>query len=147
MSSSFSELLSCKDTNLLLQKIRTTFARIVWNTSKRNDSLTQDVGERMTAYIRANYAQDISLDDMAEKLNLSPKYCSALFKKQTGQTFKKALNEYRVERAKELLRQEPDKKINDLAMEVGFVSANTFIQVFKQYTGTTPRQYAVSQQA
>lgn len=142
-----SELLSCKDTDLLLQKIRTTFARIVWNTSKRNDSLTQDVGERMTAYIRANYAQDISLDDMAEKLNLSPKYCSALFKKQTGQTFKKALNEYRIERAKELLQQEPDKKINDLAMEVGFVSANTFIQVFKQYMGTTPRQYSVSQRS
>lgn len=141
-----SSLLACEDTDLLLQKIRTTFARIVWNTSKRNDSLTQDVGERMTAYIRANYAQDISLDDMAENLNLSPKYCSALFKKQTGQTFKKALNEYRIERAKELLRQDPDKKISDLAMEVGFVSANTFIQVFKQYTGTTPRQYAVSQQ-
>lgn len=135
------DLLACEDADQLLQMIRTTFARIVWNTSKRNASINQDVGERMMAYIRENYAQDISLDDMAQQLNVSPKYCSALFKKQTGKTFKKVLNEYRVERAKEMLRQEPGKKISDLATEVGFVSANTFIQVFKQYTGTTPHQY------
>lgn len=136
------DLLSCEDTEQLLQTIRTTFARIVWNTSRRNASINQDVGERMMAYIRENYAQDISLDDMAERLNVSPKYCSALFKKQTGQTFKKVLNEYRVEKAKEFLRKDPGKRISDLALEVGFVSANTFIQVFKQYTGTTPHQYA-----
>ena len=94
------------------------------------------------AYIRENYSQDISLDDMAERLNVSPKYCSALFKKQTGQTFKKVLNEYRIEKAREILQKTPDKRINDLAVEVGFTSANTFIQVFKQYTGTTPHQYA-----
>ncbi len=138
------DLLACEDTDQLLQKIRATFARIVWNTSSRNAGIKQDVGERMMAYIRENYAQDISLDDMAEKLNVSPKYCSALFKKQTGQTFKKVLNEYRVERAKELLGKDPDMKIGDLAVAVGFVSANTFIQVFKQYTGTTPHQYATS---
>ena len=136
------DFLACADTDQLLQMIRTTFARIVWNTSQWNASIKQDVGERMMAYIRENYSQDISLDDMAERLNVSPKYCSALFKKQTGQTFKKVLNEYRIEKAREILQKTPDKRINDLAVEVGFTSANTFIQVFKQYTGTTPHQYA-----
>lgn len=62
--------------------------------------------------------------------------------RQTGQTFKKVLNEYRIERAKELLRDNPDTKVGALALQVGFSNANTFIQVFKQYTGTTPHQYA-----
>lgn len=136
------DLLSYEDTDQLLQEIRTTFARIVWNTSNRNADIKEDYGQRMTDYIRQNYQQDISLDQMAESLNISPKYCSALFKKQTGHTFKKALNEYRVERAREILEKTPDVKISDLAVDVGFTSANTFIQVFKQYTGTTPRQYA-----
>lgn len=139
---SVNELLECQDTDLLLQKIRAAFARILWTTSNREENLKEDVGQNMMEYIRANYMHDISLDDMAESLNISPKYCSALFKKQTGQTFKKVLNEYRIERAKTLLMQKPDTKVGDLAVQMGFSSANTFIQVFKQYTGTTPRQFA-----
>ena len=137
------ELLDCKDTEQLLQKIRMTFARIVRNTSSRDADLKQDMGKHMLEYIQQNYRKDISLDDMAENLNVSPKYCSALFKKQTGQTFKKVLNEYRIEQAKQILRQNPDTKVGELALDVGFSSANTFIQVFKQYTGTTPHQFAM----
>ena len=70
--------------------------------------LKQDMGKHMLEYIQQNYRKDISLDDMAENLNVSPKYCSALFKKQTGQTFKKVLNEYRIEQAKQILRQNPE---------------------------------------
>lgn len=137
------ELLTCEDSDQLLQLIRSTFARIVWMTADRNADIKSDSGERMIDYIHQNYMIDISLDDMAEKLNVSPKYCSSLFKKHTGQTFKKALNEFRVFKAKEIMQQNPEIKISDLATAVGFISANTFIQVFKQYTGTTPRQYAL----
>ncbi len=136
------ELLACGDTDQLLQKIRLVFAKLVLNTASRNADLKLDAGRHMMEYIKNNYMKDISLDNMAEDLNISPKYCSALFKKQTGQTFKKVLNEYRIERAKELLRDNPDTKVGALALQVGFSNANTFIQVFKQYTGTTPHQYA-----
>lgn len=143
---SIEKLFACENPDLLLQEIRAVFARIIGNTSKTNMSIDKNIGKQMASFVHEKYSQDISLDDMAEELNLSPKYCSALFKNQIGQTFKKYLNEYRIERAKEKLSTNPDIKINDLATQVGFIGANTFIQVFKKYTGTTPHQYALQEQ-
>lgn len=123
-------------------QIRSAFSRVVKQTRKHQESITQNVSMKMMNFIYANYSNDISLDSIAASLNISPKYCSALFKKETGNTFKRFLNEYRIKQAKQILKQTPEIRIGILAEQVGFTNANTFIQVFKQYTGTTPHQYA-----
>lgn len=140
--SRINEILNNTNLESAKEQIRSAYGKVIKMTQKRGESMKQDVSSLMLEYIYNNYEKDISLDSIAETLNISPKYCSALFKRQTGNTFKRFLNEYRVEQAKRRLEENPDIKISTLAEQSGFISANTFIQVFKQYTGTTPHQYA-----
>ncbi len=97
---------------------------------------------KMQEYIHTNYRYDIMLQDLANKFNITSKYCSCLFKKLSNETFKNYLNNYRIEQASLLIEQNPSIKINDLAFEVGFNSATSFIRVFSKYFGTTPKAYA-----
>lgn len=52
------------------------------------------------------------------------------------------MNFYRVQQAKEIMRQQKDIKIGDLALMVGCNNANTFIRMFRKYEGLAPGQYA-----
>lgn len=95
----------------------------------------------MLNYIYENYWDDIMLNDLAEHLNISPKYCGILFKQLSDNNFKDFLNRYRIEKAKEILRDDPSIKIVDLSAMVGFNSSNSFIRVFSKYEGITPGAY------
>ena len=96
---------------------------------------------QMLNYIYENYWDDIMLNDLAEHLNISPKYCGILFKQLSDNNFKDFLNRYRIEKAKEILRDDPSIKIVDLSAMVGFNSSNSFIRVFSKYEGITPGAY------
>ena len=82
------------------------------------------------------------LNDKADELGISEKYCSNLYKKISDDNFKNFLNKYRIERAKEIIMKNNNIKITDLSTMVGFNSSNTFIRVFSKYTGTTPKTFA-----
>ncbi|MGN0906030.1 MAG: helix-turn-helix transcriptional regulator, partial [Bullifex sp.] len=110
---------------------------------KRNSSVGDEIVlDKMRAFIYENYSDNIMLIDIAEHLGITPKYCSALFKKLSNENFKTFLNQYRIDRACEFIRDNPDIKVADLAQQVGFNSANTFIRVFKTYKGITPGAFA-----
>lgn len=92
-------------------------------------------------YIEKNYNSDtISLTDVADAINLSPTYFSAIFKKQTGTNFIDYLTEIRLEKAKELLCC-TSMQISQIAFEVGFRDYRYFSQIFKKRTGMTPREF------
>lgn len=93
------------------------------------------------AYIHAHYMQDISLDDVARKVGLSPNYFSQLFSNAEGVNFKEYLTRERVERAGKLLIQ-GRHSIDDILPMSGFTNIATFYRVFKKYTGYSPRQYS-----
>lgn len=99
------------------------------------------LGQDMIQFIEENYQEDIMLIDLAERMNISEKYCGILFKKETGENFKAHLNLYRIRRAVDILHSSREIKIATLAQEVGFNSANTFIRVFSKIMGMTPKQY------
>ena len=109
--------------------------------SSQSDNATLEV---MRNYIYENYSTDMTLNDMANTLGISAKYCSNLFKKLSNDTFKNFLNRYRIEQAKKILEDNPDMKISELSERVGFNSSNTFIRVFSKYTGMTPGTYSSS---
>ena len=58
-----------------------------------------------------------------------------------GDNFKNYINMYRIEKAKEILREKKDIKIKDLAEKLGYNSSNTFIRIFKKYEGISPTQF------
>ncbi|PYI57381.1 helix-turn-helix domain-containing protein [Paenibacillus flagellatus] len=91
--------------------------------------------------IERDYGQDLSLNSVAERLNLNPAYISRLFKQMTGQPFVDYLKRVRIERSKELLLAETGLKINEIGRRVGYNSSYYFIKVFKESMGVTPGEY------
>ncbi|MBP0972794.1 MAG: AraC family transcriptional regulator [Oscillospiraceae bacterium] len=92
-------------------------------------------------FIDKNYMrEDLTLNCIAHEIGLSPSYFSALFKKKTGYCFSEYLNMVRIDRSKQLLCC-TSKMVYEIAYEVGFQDYRYFSQIFKKYTGKTPRQY------
>ena len=92
-------------------------------------------------YLDTHYMDnELSLLTVAHEVGLSPNYFSALFKKETGKCFSDYLNTVRVEQAKQFLCC-TSKMIYEIAFEVGFQDYRYFSQIFKKYTGQTPRQF------
>ncbi|GFP74699.1 GH39 family glycosyl hydrolase [Clostridium fungisolvens] len=94
----------------------------------------------IVAYIKQNYNQQISLQDVADSQYLTPEYLSKFFKVNMGMTFSKYLNEFRLTQAvKELLRT--DDSITKVAMNNGFPNLVAFNKIFKEVYDTTPAEY------
>ncbi len=90
--------------------------------------------------IEQNYYKSIKLDNIAEKINISKYYLSRLFKKHTGYSPHEYLINYRLTRAKDLLKT-TSLPIYKIADKVGFNSSSHFIKIFKKETGTTPLKF------
>lgn len=96
---------------------------------------------RILAYTQANYMNDLSLDHLAELMQLHPNYVSNLFKKLTGDTFVNYLNATRIREAQTLLRTRRDLPVSEIGRRVGYENKHYFNKVFKKYTGSTPGAY------
>ncbi|MGC5773971.1 helix-turn-helix transcriptional regulator [Paenibacillus pabuli] len=91
-------------------------------------------------YLDHHYGEDINLNIVADKLNLTSGYLSSIFKEKTSINFSEYLNNLRTERAKELLVN-VDLRIQDIATQVGYQNVNSFIRMFKRRYGMTPGEY------
>lgn len=91
-------------------------------------------------YIEEHYAENLTLGVLAGHIHMNPFYFSSLFKKQTGQNFKDYLNKTRMKHGMELLVLS-DKKIYEIAEEVGFKDYRHFNELFHRYYGKTPTAY------
>lgn len=87
-----------------------------------------------------NYMDNLSLKNLSEKYFMNAAYLGQIFKKQFGMSFKDYLNNYRIERAIELLIR-TDEKIYLIAESVGFKNTDYFISKFDQIKGVTPLQF------
>lgn len=101
----------------------------------------QDVVDEILQYIEERYAdEELSLNTIAEHVNFSPNHLSTIFSKQTGQTFIKYLTDFRMMKAKELLRC-TGKRSSEISLEVGYKDPHYFSYLFKKTQGVTPTQY------
>jgi len=99
------------------------------------------VVQEAITYIEEHYMEeDFSLNVLASHVNFSPNHLSAVFRQQTGQPFIKYLTDYRIKKAKELLRC-TGKKSSEIALMVGYKDAHYFSYAFKKAQGMTPTQY------
>lgn len=90
--------------------------------------------------IEAHYKEDLTLQMIAEWLNVNYSYLSRLIKKETEKNFKDILVEFRIEEAKRNLAQ-TDMKAYEVAYASGFKDANHFSEIFKKTVGKTPSEY------
>lgn len=99
-----------------------------------------EITKKAIRYISKNFAQNLTLDQVANHVHLNPAYFSTLFKQSTGSSFKEYLNMVRIEESKRLLAN-TDYSIIDISLATGFEDQSYFCKVFKKYTGLTPKQY------
>lgn len=90
--------------------------------------------------ITEHYMDNLSLKSLSEKYFINSAYLGQIFKRQYGSSFKDYLNNYRIDRAAELLIRS-DEKIYLIADAVGFNNTDYFISKFVQLKGITPLQY------
>ncbi len=91
-------------------------------------------------HINNNFKRHISLDEIADRVSMTtPAFCR-YFKKATGKTFTKLVNEYRVVHATKLL-QENQTSITDICFECGFNNFSHFNRLFKEFTGKSASKY------
>ena len=97
----------------------------------------------MIDFLRKNYQEKFSLDELAAALNISRGECCRHFKKCMRMTISEYLLEYRIGKACELLTQS-DQKITEIAHAVGFESASNISMHFQKKIGMTPSAYRQS---
>lgn len=109
-----------------------------------NDIYSDDkilIVEEIYRYISAHYAEDLSLDNIADELNLSKSYLSHLFKEITGTTIMNFLMGYRLTQAQYSLKVRKDLNISEIAGLTGFESNAHFSRFFKKHIGVSPTDY------
>jgi len=85
--------------------------------------------------------EELSLRDLARELAISPHQLSEILNEKLKKNFNTFVNEYRVEEAKAMLKDEPDRSILSVGIAAGFNSNTTFCTVFSRVTGMSPSQY------
>lgn len=94
----------------------------------------------MKGYIQEHYAEEISLNDLADHIGMNSMYLSWLFKKEMGINFSAYLTKVRIEKAMELLKQ-GEYKIYEISQMVGYQTVQYFSTVFKKETGKSPKDF------
>jgi AraC family transcriptional regulator len=106
----------------------------------RKSSLSPAQKRRIFDYVRANVANDISVTELAEIVQMSPAHFSRLFRASLGMAPYRFVMQQRVEEAKRMLATS-NLSASQVAMAFGFSSQSHFVKVFRQFTGVTPKQY------
>lgn len=91
-------------------------------------------------YIREHFNEEIVINDLAARLDMSPSYFSSMFKKEVGQSTMQYITALRIERAKTWLTNSA-LSVAVIAKNVGYEDSQYFFRVFKKTTGMTPLQY------
>ena len=106
----------------------------------RKEDIRNYAIRRAINFIREHYSENISLDMLAERLEITPEYLSALFNKEVGINFSTFLKQFRISQAKRLLKG-TDEKIYAIAQQVGYNDPKYFNRVFKEEVGMSPGDY------
>lgn len=108
--------------------------------SSRKQEKTASTVEKAKEYINQNFSSELSLEEMAQKVGISPYYLSKLFKEAEGVNYIDYVTGLRIEYAKECLMQS-EKSIKEICHEAGYSDPNYFSRIFKKWAGVTPTEY------
>lgn len=97
---------------------------------------------RTLTFIEKNYQNRIGIQELVEEIQVSANYINKNLKEELNQTFSEFLNRYRIQKAIEQMKT-GDKKIYNVATEVGYSDYKYFITVFKKYVGISPSKLLV----
>lgn len=115
-------------------------ATFIGEMEKRSEERSNDSITAARAYILEHLSGDLSLDNVAGHVYISPKYLSKIFKEETGISFTEFVTAQRMERARELMTQQ-SLTVEQVASTVGYRTPAYFIKKFKEIHGCTPGSF------
>lgn len=95
-------------------------------------------------YLKEHCIENISLQDLSEQFSLSSDYISRIYKQVTGENITAAIARYRIDYAKQLIRQYRNKTLIEIASLAGFTDVKYFSKVFKKVENMSPSEYKSS---
>ncbi|TCM93219.1 two-component system response regulator YesN [Paenibacillus sp. BK033] len=116
-----------------------SYVQIKAYSDSRSDNIRTDLMERIRRFIQ-EHVKEITLQTVADHVNLHPVYVSNLFKQETGENFSNYVLRLRMEKAVQLLKHK-DLRISQIAHEVGYQKPQYFIKLFKTQYGMTPQEF------
>lgn len=108
--------------------------------SQLRKNVSRGVLSMVEKEVKENFASNITLKSLSEKYYVNSAYLGQLFRKKYGQSFKDYLNNYRMEQAADYLLH-TDKKIAQIAEDVGYRDLDYFVNRFIQVKGCTPAKF------
>ena len=100
----------------------------------------ETVSGKAIRYIEDHFSEEISLEDVSRRVNISPFYFSRLFKQEIGKSFIEYLNDIRIQKAKEYL-MDPLFSIKEICRRCGYSDPNYFSRIFRKYEGMSPSEW------
>lgn len=116
------------------------FGRIAAFVAKKQTHKSHSLASLIQEYVEANYTSDLSLENIAEEMDISVKYASRVFKDKFGVNLTDYISGLRVAKAKELLSQ-TNMSIQDISENLGYFSRTTFLRTFKKLEGISPQEF------
>lgn len=114
--------------------------QVIAGAQARREDISNYVIKRAINHIREHYQEGLTLDEVAAVLEITPEYLSALFNREVGINFSVFLKQFRISHAKRMLKG-TDKKVYEIANEVGYSDPKYFQRVFKEEVGVSPGEY------
>ena len=133
------DIMNSNDLKKVAEVLSQILDEMILSDQENLPDMSQSVAE-IKKVIKNEYMNDIGLEDIADRVCLTPSYVSFIFKKETGSNLVKYLTDYRMKRAKELL-ESSNMKIVEVGKACGYQNQSYFNKLFKQYYRVTPRQF------
>lgn len=134
------DLRACENAEVLRERVLHRLGIWMDSLRERKEHSRSHVVQRAILFVTQRFKEEISMEQTAEYVNLSPYYFSKLFKLQTGENFSDYLTRLRIEEAKRLIA-ERSLSLKEICYEVGYKDPNYFSRVFKKAVGISPSEY------
>ena len=140
----FQEIYSIESKNSIddvWKSVRDFIEKVLGFIEHTEKTSSKQVVQEIMLYIEQNYTSgDISLNEIAERIYLTPNYISMLIKQETGENFSDMVVRKRMEKAKEFL-YDVTLRTYEIAEKVGYSDPNYFSRTFKKVIGMSPGDF------
>lgn len=136
------KIASASDRQCVLDSFLLLFDEIIFHLQRLSMNRTAYTMQYALEIMQRDYADsELNLQLLAQRLNISQSYLGRQFHEYTGKTVTEYLNDIRMEKAKELLIQNSDRSVQQIAADVGFSNPGYFATKFKKYFSISPTSF------
>lgn len=126
--------------NEQIREILSEYCRELIEAMSKQDEKRSPIVKDVLDYMHTSYHQELSLKTLSQRFHVNPIYLGQLFQKEMGIVFSEYINQFRLEKAKELLKT-THLRAGEIGKKVGYSDTAYFYKQFKKYVSVTPTEW------